>query len=83
MTELKTSQGLSDVSCFVGIVVRVGSDWALNMKSLHIRNIVIVINRDANKKNPPNVFDIKAVWTFCVLVSSINIFTVKSHVNLG
>lgn len=53
------------------------------MKSLHIRNIVIVINRDANKKKPPNVFDIKAVWTFCVLVSSINIFTVKSQVNLG
>lgn len=60
--ELRASQGLSDVNCFVATMVRVGCNWTLNMKLLCSRNIVIVVKRDANnKKTPPNVFDIKAV----------------------
>lgn len=50
MAELRASQGLSDASCFVATVVRVGCSLALNMKLIHIRNIVIVILKDADNK---------------------------------
>lgn len=42
-TELKASQTSSDVNGFVGTVVRVGRNWTVNTKSLHIRNAAIVI----------------------------------------
>lgn len=39
VTEVRSSQELSDVAT----MVRVGCNWALNVKLLRIRNIVIVI----------------------------------------